>query len=158
MSRLHIRDAGIADLDAVEALEHQIFPQPWSRGMLADELSGDARRIALLAELDAQPVGFAFCWRVEEELHLINLGVIPTQRRRGVAQAILDHLLEHPRAEGTAIVTLEVRATNEPAKRFYLHNGFLEIALRREYYPDTREDAVIMLKSMIPPAEGEDPE
>ncbi len=157
MSTLHIRDAQFLDLDTIEALEREIFPQPWSRGMLADELSRDPRRIALLASDSNRPLGFAFCWRVEDELHLINLGVLPDCRRRGVAQAILDHLLAHSRAQGAAIVTLEVRANNEPARRFYRRNGFLELALRPEYYPDTREDAVVMLKTLAE-GSGEDPE
>jgi ribosomal-protein-alanine N-acetyltransferase len=156
LSSVDIREAGQDDLDAIEALEREIFPSPWSRGMLADELGDDPRRIPLLASLDGEPVGFAFCWRVEEELHLINLGVLPGHRRRGVAQAILDGLLVHPRARGARVVTLEVRSTNEAALRFYRKNDFLEIALRREYYPDTREDAVIMLRS-LEPARGEEP-
>jgi ribosomal-protein-alanine N-acetyltransferase len=157
LNALAIREAVAFDLDTVELLEQAIFPHPWSRGMLADELRGDPQRISLLALEGDVPVGFAFCWRVVDELHLINLGVLPSHRRRGVAGAIFEALLAHPRAEGAAIVTLEVRATNLAAQRFYQRNGFREIAMRPRYYPDTREDALIMLKSLTSPM-GEDPE
>jgi len=157
VNALSIRDASVQDLDTIEQLEHAIFSHPWSRGMLASELSGEQRRIALIAFEGDEPRGFAFCWRVEDELHLVNLGVVDAVRGQGVAQAILDHILAHPRAQGARIVTLEVRMGNQAAKRFYLRNGFLEIALRPEYYPDTGEDAVIMLKTLDLP-EGEDSE
>lgn len=151
MSPFQIRSAGPDDLDAVEALERGIFPNPWSRGMLTEELRSDEQRIALIALEGELPIGFAFCWRVVDELHLINLGVLPSHRRRGVAQAILDHLLAHPRARDASIVTLEVRASNLAAQRFYQQNGFLEVALRPRYYPDTKEDAMIMLKTLDSP-------
>lgn len=157
MNPLSIREARPSDLAAVELLEHAIFPHPWTRGMLVEELRDDPQRIALLALEAETPVGFAFCWRVADELHLINLGVLPDHRRRGVAQAIFDGILAHPRAAGAAIVTLEVRSTNLAAQRFYQKNGFREIALRPRYYPDTREDAVIMLMA-LPAPRGEDPE
>jgi ribosomal-protein-alanine N-acetyltransferase len=160
MKDRRIREASPEDLSIVMALEKAIFPSPWTRAMLSAELAEDVFHIALLALEDETAVGFAFCWRIVDELHLVNLGVLREHRRSGCGQALLDAILTHRKAEGAAIVTLEVREANEAARAFYRHNGFNEIALRHRYYPDTGEDAVIMLKklpSLPNPAPDESP-
>ena len=146
MKGLRVRPAGASDLDRVAALEQAIFPHPWSRSMLAEEVRPDPRRIPLLAEIDGRPVGFAFAWRIADEVHLVNIGVLPTEQGAGVGQALLDAVLDHERAADARLATLEVREGNEAARRFYHRNGFCDVALRRGYYPDTGEDAVVMLK------------
>ncbi|HKI82977.1 MAG TPA: ribosomal protein S18-alanine N-acetyltransferase [Candidatus Krumholzibacteria bacterium] len=148
MSELKIRPATLSDLSTIRAMEASIFPTPWSEEMIAAELSGDPLRIALLALQEEIPVGYIFCWAVADELHVVNLGVIETQRRKGHGQALLQAVLKHPRAREASLVTLEVRVDNESARAFYRRNGFKEIALRKGYYPDTGEDALVMLKNL----------
>jgi ribosomal-protein-alanine N-acetyltransferase len=148
MSGLEIRPATSSDLSTIRSMEASIFPTPWSEEMIAAELSGDPLRIALLALRGETPIGYIFCWCVADELHVVNLGVMETERRKGYGQVLLEAVLAHPRAKEASMVTLEVRVENEPARAFYRRNGFKEIALRRHYYPDTGEDAVVMLKNL----------
>ena len=148
MSELQIRRAALRDLGIIRDLERSIFPTPWSQEMIAAELRGDPARISLLALRGEAPVGYIFCWCVADELHVVNLGVIQSERRKGYGQALLDAVMSHPLSSEASLVTLEVREENAAARAFYRRNGFKEIALRRGYYPDTGEDAVVMLKSL----------
>ncbi len=148
MSELKIRPATLGDLSTIRGMERSIFPTPWSREMIAAELRGDASRISLLALKNEVPVGYIFCWCVVDELHVVNLGVLESERRKGFGQALLEAVMSHSLSSGASLVTLEVREENLPARAFYRRNGFKEIALRRGYYPDTGEDAVVMLKHL----------
>lgn len=152
MEGLSIRRAGPEDLQFLQSLEYSIFPYPWSREMIEAEIHPDPGRIALLALKNEVAVGFAFCWRVNDELHLVNLGVERSHRRQGVAQALLEAILRQKEADGATIMTLEVRQSNQAALDFYTRNSFRSVALRPRYYPDTGEDAVMMLKALTLPA------
>jgi len=151
---LALRRATPADLDAIERLENEIFSLAWSRSSLLAELEGRPGRIALLAEVDGQPGGFAFGWRVADELHVVTVAVAEWARRRGVGRALLRGLFEAPESRGAALATLEVRTGNEPAKALYREFGFTDVALRPRYYPDTHEDALILVRAM-PQAEAD---
>jgi ribosomal-protein-alanine N-acetyltransferase len=142
---LEFRDAQPADLDAILAIERASFPIPWSPETLIPELVQDGRRQPLIAQLDGEPVAFALVWVIADERHLVNFAVHPDRRREGIGREMLAAVLDRARVEGARIVTLEVRATNEAALELYRGFGFIEVALRPRYYPDTREDAVIML-------------
>lgn len=147
-SDLHIRLAEPDDLDAIVALEEEIFPTPWSRASLALELEPDRGRHPVLALKGGVPVGFALVWAVADELHMVTLGVVPAQRRQGIAAAILEWVLASPPAALSRIMTLEVREQNEAARGLYRRFGFREVAIRPRYYPDTHEDAIVMLREL----------
>ncbi len=148
---LSIRDATPADLDAVVSLEVAIFPTPWSRESLAVELEGLDNRLPLIALWDSRAVGFALGWTVVDELHLVSIGVDERFRRRGIAEALLTAMLEHSAASNARLVTLEVRAGNRAAVAFYDKHGFRGVAIRKGYYSDTGEDAIIMLRELPGP-------
>lgn len=145
-----LRRATLGDLDLLLQLETEIFSLPWSRASLRAELEGRPGRIALLAELDGRAAGFAFGWRVADELHVVTVAVSEWARRRGVGRALLGGLLEAPEALGVALATLEVRSGNEPAKALYRELGFTDVAVRPGYYPDTHEDALVLVRQMQP--------
>ena len=145
---LRFRRASPGDLEDILEIERASFPAPWTATGLAPELEDDGRRLPLVALSDGDLVAFALIWIVADELHLVNFAVSPLRRREGIGQALLDEVLARARDRRTKIVTLEVRDGNEAARRLYRASGFVEIALRPDYYPDTREDAVIMLKTM----------
>lgn len=88
--------------------------------------------------------GFLLAWRAADELHLTDLGVTATARRRGFARALVQRLLEEGRARGSRVVLLEVRASNVAALALYRSLGFEELDRRARYYADTGEDAVVM--------------
>lgn len=153
---LEIRAASPADLDVIEAMERRIFTSPWSREALRPELEPKADRLGLVATMGDRPVGYALIWVVADELHLVTLGVEAGFRRRGVARALLHALMKQEKTRGARLLTLEVRASNEAALAFYRSEGFRAVALRPRYYPDNKEDAIVMLKELaaLRPPEG----
>lgn len=151
---LLLRRATLADLDAIERLEREIFTLAWSRESLRAELEGRPGRVALLAEFDGRPAGFAFGWRVADELHVVTVAVAESVRRRGVGRSLLRGLFDAPESLGASLATLEVRTGNEPAKALYREFGFADVAIRPRYYPDTQEDALILVRA-IPPTEAD---
>jgi ribosomal-protein-alanine N-acetyltransferase len=148
---MRIRRAEPRDLDAIVAIEDTSFTAAWSRSALAGELAEDPRRLAVVAEEDEEVIGYAFVWIVADELHLVSLAVAPGRRRQGIASAMMGHLLQSEQTRSASIMTLEVRASNEPALALYRRWGFLEVAIRPRYYPDDKEDALVMLKVLRPP-------
>ena len=148
---VRFRRALPTDLESILAIEQASFSIPWTAEALIPELSDDGRHLPLLAVLDGATVGFALLWVVADEMHLVNFAVDPGLRRKGIGRAMMDEVLERARANETRLLTLEVRDTNAAARELYRGFGFVEVALRPRYYPDTDEDAVIMLLELGEP-------
>jgi [ribosomal protein S18]-alanine N-acetyltransferase len=145
----HIRVMTAEDLPAVMEIEKVAFKNPWSAELLRRELTHDWSTI-LLAEEPApggpRPLlGFLIFWIVHDELHILNVATDPTERRRGVARAVLSTALERARARRCTLATLEVRRSNEPALNLYRAFGFRPVGIRPNYYVDEGEDAIVMV-------------
>jgi ribosomal-protein-alanine N-acetyltransferase len=133
------------DLDGVLAVDHASFTNPWTRDMFVWEArNSDVARVYVFRHAEAVVVGYCSVWHVFDELHINNLAVLPEWRRRGVAGLLLRHALAGAAAEGAKRATLEVRASNLPARRLYERFGFRQGGLRRNYYTNPSEDAVIL--------------
>jgi ribosomal-protein-alanine N-acetyltransferase len=130
-----------ADLAEVEAIEQHSFREP-SR-IYAEELTRAWARIDV-ARWRGRVVGFSNYWLVKDEIQLLAIATEPDRRRAGVASALLSRLLEVAREGAFTTVTLEVRTSNLPAITLYQRFGFTEVAVRRQYYSDDGEDALIM--------------
>jgi ribosomal-protein-alanine N-acetyltransferase len=139
-----IRPLGYSDLPQVIAIERRAFPTPWSLGMFVLELSKPSG-ICLAASSDGHLLGYLICARYADVWHLMNLAVDPPARRRGVATALLEQMVQ--RAGHDASYTLEVRPSNTTAIALYERFGFRSSGTRRRYYHDTGEDAVIMWRT-----------
>lgn len=96
------------------------------------------------ASPDGPPVGFALVWRAADEMELLDVAVEPESRRRGVARGLLSKVIEEGRATAAAVVLLEVRQSNEAALGLYASLGFSRTSVRRAYYSDNGEDAIVM--------------
>ncbi len=132
------------DLDTVEEIERASYPTPWSRSMFAAELRKPSS-IALGAYLEeGELVGYAFVSRYVDAWHVMNVAVAPAFRRRGIASTLLERLFEVTASDPRRGYTLEVRVTNAEAIRLYERLGFESRGIRRGYYTDNREDALIM--------------
>jgi ribosomal-protein-alanine N-acetyltransferase len=140
---LRIRELELADLGAIEAIEQRAYPTPWSRSMFASELAKPTS-ICLGAFEGDELVGYVINSRYVDAWHVMNVAVDPDRRRRGVATALLERLFELTRDDERRGYTLEVRISNEAAIRLYERLGFEPRGIRRGYYPDNREDALIM--------------
>jgi [ribosomal protein S18]-alanine N-acetyltransferase len=132
------------DLDTVEVIERQSYPTPWSRSMFAAELRKPSS-IAIGAYLeDDELVGYAFVSRYVDAWHVMNVAVAPAYRRRGIGKTLLERLFEVTASDPRRGYTLEVRVSNVEAIRLYERLGFQARGIRRGYYTDNREDALIM--------------
>jgi len=145
---VRIRPLTVSRLDEVLAIERVSFSDPWSREMFRSELMVGGGTYARLAERDGELVGYLCAVMVEDEAHVGNLAVAPAERRHGVAQMLLDDLFQTARSRGARRVTLEVRESNSQARKFYYKNDFIDIAIRKNYYRNPSEDAIVMLRTL----------
>ena len=139
---LEIRRLSYADLPQVIAIERRAFPTPWSLAMFVLELSKPSG-ICLAALREGRMVGYLICSRYDTVWHVMNVAVDDRLLRRGIATTLLSHLFERADEKGEQY-TLEVRMSNAPAIALYERFGFRSAGLRRGYYHDNKEDAVIM--------------
>jgi [ribosomal protein S18]-alanine N-acetyltransferase len=141
---LELRRLDANDLDTVETIERASYPTPWSRSMFAAELRKPSA-LALGAFLETgELVGYAFVSRYVDAWHVMNVAIAPEHRRRGIATELLERLFAVTANDQRRGYTLEVRVSNADAIRLYEKLGFQSRGIRRGYYTDNREDAVIM--------------
>jgi ribosomal-protein-alanine N-acetyltransferase len=138
IQRLQLRDLG-----AIEQIEKVAYPTPWSRSMFASELAKPSS-ICLGAFEAERLIGYLIVSRYVDAWHVMNIAVAPEHRRRGIAQMLLAELFVLTAEDGRRGYTLEVRVSNEGAIKLYERIGFHSSGVRRGYYTDNREDALIM--------------
>ena len=145
---IEIRALELGDLSAIEAIEQKAYPTPWSRSMFASELAKPTS-ICLGAFEGSDLVGYIVNSRYVDAWHVMNVAVDPEHQRRGVASALLEQLFELTRGNERRGYTLEVRVSNEAAIKLYERLGFESRGIRRGYYTDNREDALIMWRDCL---------
>jgi ribosomal-protein-alanine N-acetyltransferase len=154
---VELRNLRPDDLDDVERIERESYPTPWSRSMFAGELAKPGS-LCIGAYTDgAGLAGYLIVSRYVDAWHVMNLAVAPESRRAGIAAALMRHLFELTRDDGNRGYTLEVRVSNAPAIRLYEQLGFKTRGLRRGYYTDNREDALVMWKGALGADQWETP-
>ncbi len=138
------------DLDAVLAIETESFTSPWTREMYVAELQNVGVSFCYVARDDSgHVIGFCSFWRVLDELHINNLAVTYACRRRGIATALLRFVLNEGARIGAHRATLEVRRSNEAARHLYEHLGFSTAGVRRAYYTNPVEDALVLWREPL---------
>ena len=142
---VRIRRLAYGDLPQVIAVERRAFPTPWSLAMFVLELSKSSG-VCLAATVDGRVAGYVVCSRYADVWHVMNVAVDPDHRRRGIGAALLGHLLAEVGED--AALTLEVRRTNAQAMRLYERYGFRAAGVRRRYYQDNGEDALVMWRNL----------
>lgn len=139
------------EIDGILAVEAESFTNPWTRDMYLAELENRGVSFFFLAKNEAgQIVGFCSFWYVLDEVHVNNLAVLPEYRRRGVASSILKRMFTETRRMGAKRVTLEVRRSNLAAQHLYENFGFAVAGVRRGYYRQPEEDALILWREGVP--------
>jgi len=144
-----IKSLQLKDLNAIEEIERRSYPTPWSRSMFAGELAKPAS-VCLGAFEGERMAGYMIISRYVDAWHVMNIAVDPEFRRRGIATALLERLFELTEDESRRGYTLEVRVSNEGAIKLYERLGFRSRGIRRGYYTDNREDALIMWRDPAP--------
>ena len=131
-------------IDDLEIIENLSFKIPWSRQSLTDEIMGNKAAIYFCAVTEGKAVGYAGMWKICDEGHITNIAVHPEYRRSGAGSALMEALIAEARGRGITALTLEVRKSNYPALALYRKYGFGEGGMRKSYYADNHEDALIM--------------
>ena len=139
-----IDDMTLDDIDAVQDVERSSFPVPWPANAFRHELTQNRNARYVIARLGDRVVGYAGIWLMVDEAHITTFAVHPDFRRRRVGERMLQRLFEIAAAMNAEWLTLEVRASNLPAQRLYEKYGFRRAGVRRRYYSDNNEDALIM--------------
>ena len=140
------RPLDLTDLDAIELIERDSYPTPWSRPMFVSELAKPSSRSIAAVVSDETLAGYLILSRYVDAWHVMNLAVGAAYRRRGIASTMLERLFEVTRDDVERGYTLEVRVSNLGAISLYEGFGFVRRGIRRGYYTDNREDALIMWK------------
>ena len=131
-------------LPAVMRIEHGAHPRPWTVGIYNSELAqGDARYYAVL-RAGGKIAGYGGLMFVADEAHVTNIAIAPSRRRQGLGSRLLAHLAREGSRRHCVAMTLEVRMGNVAAQQLYRNFGFVSSGIRRNYYPETGEDALIM--------------
>jgi ribosomal-protein-alanine N-acetyltransferase len=160
-TELLTRRMRFSDLEAVARLERTTFSDPWSEAAFRHEVEGGSTswpRVAVDGP-EGEVVAYMVAWFVVDEAHLANLAVAPWARRRGLAERMLNELVDEARRRKSARILLEVRRSNRAAQALYLKNGFYTFDVRKAYYRDNQEDALVMVRPLeergwIPPWKG----
>ena len=151
-SEIIIRRMTMADVDGVAAVEAATFPTPWSRDAFASEMKNVAARY-LVAERDGKIIGYAGAWIILDESHITNIALLKDERGQGIGRRLTHGLLQYLSNLGAAYATLEVRKSNEVAQNLYKSLGFIKLGVRKRYYEDNGEDALIMVCDHMPEAD-----
>jgi ribosomal-protein-alanine N-acetyltransferase len=139
------RVGGDEDLAAIEVLQRQTFTNAWGADAIRWELEHtDVARLYVLQTTAGALVAFCACWIVFDELHINSFAVQPEWRRQGLATRLLREVFREAREAGATAATLEVRASNLPARRLYEQLAFTVEGVRPDYYQAPREDALIL--------------
>ena len=148
---LELRPLELRDLSAIEEIERRSYPTPWSRSMFAGELAKPSSiSLGAFEPETGELLGYLIISRYVDAWHVMNLAVAPDHRRRRIATTLLERLFELTSNEVRRGYTLEVRVSNEVAIKLYEQAGFKARGIRRGYYTDNREDALIMWRDPEP--------
>jgi [ribosomal protein S18]-alanine N-acetyltransferase len=143
---LIIETATRADVEAIHRIEEAAFPAPWRREFFISEMNADGR-YNLVAKKDGVVVGYLFAMWIFDEMHVNKIAVDESERRQGIADALMERCFTFAREHEVESIALEVRISNTGAQDFYKHLEFKSSYLRPRYYPDG-EAAVVMVREM----------
>jgi ribosomal-protein-alanine N-acetyltransferase len=135
----------VEDIGRVCELERELFTMPWPETSFLYEVSGNDLSFPIVGVEDGEVVGYAIAWFVCDELHIGNIAVTGKRQGSGLGKRLLEHMLIEAGKREAAFATLEVRASNVRAISLYRSHGFKGIAIRKNYYTDNKEDALIMM-------------
>ena len=152
MTTIELRRLEPRDLSGIEEIERASYPTPWSRSMFASELSKPSSLCLGAFDTDTgKLVGYLVISRYVDAWHVMNVAVSPERRRQGIASLLMNRLFDLTSGRSRRGYTLEVRVSNAGAIKLYERLGFKARGVRRGYYTDNREDALIMWKDPVVP-------
>lgn len=141
---VNIRPMIPEDLDQVEAIEKASFATPWSKEVYKKEISENKFAHYYVIESTEGILGFIGAWMIFDEVQVTNFAVLPSKRKMGYGKMLFQYLINRALLHGGRIMSLEVRETNMPAQKLYESFGLKKAGIRKRYYTDNNEDAIVM--------------
>lgn len=141
---LVFRSMTMEDIPFIVEIEQEAFTTPWTRGAFENELTTNQFAHYMIMDIDGEVAGYGGMWLIMEEAHVTNIAVKDTYRGRKLGERLLRELMKTSAFLGAIRITLEVRTSNYVAQNLYEKLGFRSVGIRRGYYTDNREDAVVM--------------
>ena len=135
-------------LAEVLRIEREAFPAPWTESMFRQEIEEKWLSRSFVARVNGVVAGYVISWFLRGEVHILNVAVATVFQRRGIGRRLLAHVIELGEQTEHHLATLEVRASNDAAKLLYVTMGFAPVGIRRRYYRDNDEDAIVMVKRL----------
>ena len=148
-----IRRMTIDDVPTVAAIEAATFPTPWSEDAFRKEITDNPVARYLVAEKDGAVIGFAGAWIILDESHITNIAILAEHRGNGYGRALTAAMMQYLSNLGAAYATLEVRKSNVTAQNLYKSLGYVSVGVRKRYYEDNGEDALLMVCEHMPEAD-----
>lgn len=144
-----VNKMSVIDIEEVLIIESLCFTLPWSRQSFLDELMFNKFAHYHIARSNDTAIGYSGLWKVLDEGHITNIAVHPDYRRLGIGSRLIQNMLDYCTGQNITSLTLEVRKSNTAAQSMYKKFGFIEAGMRKSYYSDNNEDAIIMWKNDI---------
>ncbi|KQL17638.1 ribosomal protein S18-alanine N-acetyltransferase [Cytobacillus solani] len=141
---LTFRFMDINDVDDILKIEHESFTLPWSREAFLNELTTNQYALYLGLEEDGKVIGYCGVWIVVDEAQITNVAILPEFRGRKLGEALMRQVMEIASERGARTMSLEVRVSNSIAQSLYRKLGFQNGGIRKNYYSDNQEDALVM--------------
>ena len=141
---LMYRSMSMDDIPAILAIEQEAFSSPWTEEAFVNELRNNMFAKYVVMEYGGHLIGYGGMWIIVDEAHITNIALLPEYRGMKLGEALMAKVMELAREMGAMRMTLEVRVSNERAQSLYRKFGFEEGAIRKQYYTDNMEDALIM--------------
>lgn len=144
MAKLIIRQMSFIDVNAVSEVDHASFATPWPKETFLQEITKNDYAHYYVAELDHQVVGYIGMWIVIDDAQITNVAVLPKWRGYKIGEKLFQYACEQAIRMGSQRLSLEVRASNMIAQRMYRKFGLVPGGIRKKYYTDNQEDAIVM--------------
>ncbi|MDD2561432.1 MAG: ribosomal protein S18-alanine N-acetyltransferase [Eubacteriales bacterium] len=155
MAEVIIRRMSLADAEAVHTVEAACFPNAWPEDAFIQEMRSNPAARYLVAQETGRIIGFAGAHIILDEGHITNVAVLRESRGRGIGRSLMKALMQYAANLGAGYLTLEVRESNAAAISLYASLGFFKVSVRKRYYQDSGEDALLMVCDRLPPADPE---
>lgn len=156
LTNVVIEPMRVEHLSRVLEIERASFPTPWPRDAYLQEIKGNRLASYIVAKVGEEVVGYAGMWVILDEAHITTIAVDPRYRRQSIGERLLVALIDEAMRRGARWMTLEVRKSNMAAQSLYRKYGFRDIGIRRGYYSDNREDAIVMWAGVLQDAHFQD--
>lgn len=141
---VHFRYMTLEDVQEIMNIEYTVFSSPWSEAAFYHELVHNRFATYFVAEVDGRLAGYCGVWVVIDDSNITNIALLPEYRGKKIGESLLQTAMQYAKLRGAKKMSLEVRVTNTPAQNLYRKFGFQEGGIRKNYYTDNFEDALVM--------------